>query len=180
MSKYLRVCLVLLFAICFVMAVALWKGLYSFLFAWVLNLMLMMVVLYINQTFKPKLKSTYYNAKKWEDNGKIYEWFGVHVFRKVLVWVGWEKLHKDANPVKKNLDALEHLEYNTRQSEFGHLIIFFIVLLPTIFVWFYNGFIQSLWLIILNIILNIYPIYVQRYNRPRLQKLLIKLRRFPN
>lgn len=175
MIKYLRVCLVLLFAICVVMAVALWKGPYSFLFAWVLNFMLMMIVLYINQTFKPKLKSTYYNSKKWEDSGKIYKWFGVDEFRKVLVWVGWEKLNKGSNPVKKNLDALKHLEYNTRQSEFGHLIIFFIVLLPSLFVGFHYGFMQSLWLIILNIILNAYPIVVQRYNRPRLQKLLIKL-----
>ena len=175
MSKYLRVCFVLLFAFCVVMAIAIWKGLYSFLFAWVLNLMLMMSVLYINQTFKPRLKSNYYSSKKWEDYGKIYKWFGIDEFRKVLVWVGWEKLHKASNPVKKNLEALKHLEYNTRQSEFGHLIIFFIVLLPTLFVGFYYGFIQSLWLIILNIILNAYPIGLQRYNRPRLQKLLIKL-----
>ena len=180
MNKYLKIFLVLLFAVCVIAPVALWKGLHSFLFAWVLNLMLMMIVLYINQTFKPRLKSTYYNSKKWEDNGKIYKWFGVDAFRKVLVWVGWEKLNKASNPVKKNLDALKHLEYNTRQSEFGHLIIFFIVLLPILFIGFHYGFMQSLWLIILNITLNAYPIGVQRYNRPRLQKLLIKLRRFPS
>ncbi len=155
-----------------VVAVALWKGLYSFLFAWVLNFMLMMGVLFITQTFKPRLKSPYYNSKKWENEGKIYKRFGVDEFRKVLVWVGWEKLNKPSNPVKKDLDALKHLEYSTRQSEFGHLIIFFIVLIFTFIVAIKYGIKQSLWLLFLNIILNVYPIGIQRHNRPRLRKII--------
>lgn len=59
----------------------------------------MMGFLFISQTFKPGLISTHYNSKKWEAEGKIYKWFGVHEFRKVLVWVGWEKLNKASNPV---------------------------------------------------------------------------------
>ncbi len=132
----------------------------------------MMAVLSFTQTFKPRLTSTYYSPKPWERNGKIYEWFGINGFRKLLVWVGWEKLNKAANPVKKDLDALNHLEYTTRQSEFGHLVIFFIVLTFTLFVSLDYGFRQSIWLLSLNILLNLYPIWVQRYNRPRLQKII--------
>ena len=179
MDKYLGVCFVLLFVVCTVVAVALWQGLHSLLFAWVLNLMLMMGVLYVTQTFKLRLASTYYDSKKWEAEGKIYKWFGIHGFRKILVWVGWEKLNKASNPVKKSLDALKHLEYGTRQSEFGHLIIFFIVLVFALFVGFYSGFKQSLWLFMLNVILNAYPVGVQRYNRPRLQKAINKINGFP-
>jgi hypothetical protein len=100
-SKYLKVCLVLLSVVFTVVGVALWQGLYSFVFAWVLNFMLMMGVLYLTQTFRPRLTSPYYHAKKWEMEGKIYKWYGVNVFRKILVWVGWEKLKKASNPVKK-------------------------------------------------------------------------------
>ena len=174
-GKNLTLVFVLLFIGCTVVGVALWQGLTSFVFAWVLNFMLMVGVLYLTQTFKPRLASTYYHSKKWEAEGKIYKWLGVHGFRKVLLWVGWEKLHKASNPVKKSLAALKHLEYGTRQSEFGHLIIFFIVLTVTLFVGFYYGFKQSLWLLILNIVLNAYPIGVQRYNRPRIQKTIGKL-----
>ena len=179
MSKYLRVCFVLLLVACTVAVVAFWQGLHSLVFAWVLNLMLMVGVLNITQTFKLRLASTYYNSKKWEAEGKIYKWFGVHGFRKVLVWVGWEKLNKASNPVKKSLDALKHLEYSTRQSEFGHLIVFFIVLALTLFVGFYHGFKQSLWLLMLNVILNAYPIGVQRYNRPRLKKAINRINGLP-
>ena len=138
----------------------------------------MIGVLHITQTFKLKLESTYYNSKKWETGGKIYIWFGVQGFRKVLVWVGWEKLSKAVNPVNKSLDALKHLEYSTRQSEFGHLIIFFIVFALTLLVGFYYGFKQSLWLLILNILLNAYPIGVQRFNRPRLLKAINNIKSF--
>src|SRR5690606_17917420 len=176
MAKNLLLGFNLLFAGCTVVGVAFWQGLPSFIFAWVLNFMLMVGVLYITQTFKPRLASTYYHSKKWEAEGKIYKWLGVDIFMKVLVWIGWEKVHKASNPVKKNLESLRHLEYGTRQSEFGHLIIFFIVLAVTLFVGFYYGLKQSLWLLILNILLNAYPIGVQRYNRPRLRKAIANYR----
>ena len=147
-----------------------WVGLQGFLFAWILNLMLMMCVFQFTLTLKPEFKSTYYNEKKWEKKGEIYKSLGVNVFRKLLVLIGWEKLNKKANPVKKSLDALIHLEYVTKQSELGHIIIFFIVILFTIFVAVKFGITESLWLLILNVALNVYPIILQRYNRPRLKK----------
>ena len=154
--------------------VMLWKGLSSFLFAWILNFMLMITVLFCTQLTKPRLASTYYNSKKWEMEGKIYEWIGVNLFRKLLVWMGWEKLNKKTNPVKKKPSALIHLEYSTRQSEFGHLVIFFIVSSFTIYVAIRFGITKSLWLLSLNVILNIYPIILQRYNRPRIHKLIMQ------
>jgi hypothetical protein len=172
MNKYLRVCFALIFIGITLAGVALWQDLHSLVFAWVLNFMLMFGVSYIAETFKPRLVSTYYNSKKWEAEGEIYKWFGVDVFRKILVWVGWEKLNKASNPVSKNLYTLKHLEYRTRQSEIGHLIIFFIVLIFNLVVVFKYGIIQSLWLFFLNIVLNFYPILVQRYNRPRLQNII--------
>src|SRR5690606_29570090 len=172
MNNYLKIGLVLILVLVTVMAAAHFFGLQSFTFEWVLNFMLMLGVSYFIQTYKPALKSSYYHTKKWENNGRIYQWFGINVFRKILVWVGWEKLNKASAPVQKNPAALKHLEYSTRQSELGHLIIFFIVFATTFFISFYYGLKQSLWLIILNVILNAYPIGVQRYNRPRLQRIL--------
>jgi len=175
MKKYLGTVMVAIIAIGISLGVAYWQGLDSFVFAWILNFMLMMAVLSFTQTFRPRLTGAYFQPKSWESEGKVYEWTGLHGFRKLLVWVGWEKLNKAANPVKKNLEALKHLEYNTRQSEFGHLIIFFIVLAVALFVGAHQGFRHSLWLHLLNILLNLYPIAVQRYNRPRLQKAIRRM-----
>ncbi|QJW90501.1 hypothetical protein HNV11_14495 [Spirosoma taeanense] len=168
MTKYVVLPAVLLVAALTIVAVAMWRGMNSFVFAWILNFMLMMVVLSFTQTFKPQLASTYYRPQPWEADGKVYTWLGVNVYRKLLVWVGWEKANKATNPVKKKLDALTHLEYTSRQSEFGHLIIFFAVLAVTLLVGVTSGLSETVWLISLNVLLNLYPIFVQRYNRPRL------------
>lgn len=114
--------------------------------------------------------------KTGENNGKLYETFGINLFRKLLVLIGWEKLNKKANPVKNDLESLLHLEYRTKQSELGHLIVFFIVLGFTIYVALKFTFRESLYLLVLNIILNVYPILLQRYNRPRLQRALVLFR----
>jgi len=145
-------------------------GLQGFIFAWILNFMLMMFVYLFTETLKPEFKSNYYKEKVWEKRGKIYESFGINIFRKLLVLVGWEKLNKKANPVEKNLEALIHLEYRTKQSELGHIIIFFIVIGFNVYVALTFGILESLWLMVLNIVLNLYPILLQRYNRPRLNK----------
>jgi hypothetical protein len=168
MNRYLKVCLVLFLVLTAVVAVGMWKGPDSFVFAWILNFALMLGVFYFTHHHQLQLTSTYYSVKKWEDQGKIYKWFGVNVFRKILVWVGWEKIIKAVSPVNKSPEALKQLEYGTRQSEFGHLLIFFIVLLVNVFVAIYYGATKSLSLFALNIILNFYPIILQRYNRPRL------------
>lgn len=170
MKKYLEFILSLLIAILAIVIVLTWQGSHSFIFAWTLNLMLMFLVLMMTRTFRPALTSGYFNTKKWENAGKIYEWFGINLYRSMLVRIGWEKLNKSANPVKKDLKALTHLEFVTRESEFGHLLIFFIVLSIGVFVGVYYGFTKSLWLHTLNLILNVYPIALQRYNRPRLQR----------
>lgn len=127
-------------------------------------------VLAFTETLKSELTSTYYNDKTWELKGKIYESFGINFFRKLLVWIGWEKLNKKSNPVQKNTKALLHLHYQTKQSELGHIIIFVIVMGFHIFVAFKFGILKSLWLLILNILLNLYPILLQRYNRPRIER----------
>lgn len=172
MRKYLIFFLILfaaLFAIVFVFRK---NGPHSFVFAWDINFALMLAVSSYTTTFNPKLTSAYYNPKKWEANGILYKWLGVNIFRKLLVLIGWEKVIRVASPVKKNLDAIKNLEHGTRQSEFNHLIIFFIVLAMNIFVVFRYGLTQSLSLFILNVIFNVYPVMLQRYNRPRLQRAL--------
>ncbi len=157
-------------------------GMQGFLFANYLNFTLMACIGVFTEKLKSKNTSNYFNQKVWENNGKIYKLLGINVFRKLLVWIGWEKLNKKANPVNGNMEALTNLEYNTKQSELAHLIVFFIVLGFTIYVIIEFSFIKSLWLIFLNILFNVYPIFLQRYNRPRLQKAfeLNKQRRTPN
>ncbi|MDN3686351.1 hypothetical protein [Cyclobacterium jeungdonense] len=172
LKKFAFVAFTWLFVAASTVGIASWQGLNTFMFAWVVNFLLMTALMAYTETLQPPLRSSYFDTKNWEAGGTVYRWLGVHVFRRMLVWIGWEKLSRASNPVKKNRAALKKLEYQTRQSEFGHAIIFIIVLVFGIVVAFLYGVRQSFWLFFLNIILNLYPIVVQRYNRPRLQRVL--------
>ncbi|MBW8684766.1 glycosyl-4,4'-diaponeurosporenoate acyltransferase CrtO family protein [Chitinophaga rhizophila] len=144
----------------------------SLSFAWVLNFLLMLLVMAFTETLRGPFTSPYYNAKQWERGGKVYEALGVNVFRKLLVLVGWEKLNKKSNPVEKGAEALAKLHNQTKKSELGHIIILFIVAGFNVFVAFRFGVLHSMWLLVLNILFNFYPIVLQRYNRPRIQRAL--------
>jgi hypothetical protein len=170
LAKSLLLIFIAVITILLVYALVHYIGMQGFLFAWTLNYLLMSCVFAFTETLKSELASSYYIEKPWEQRGKIYESFGINFFRKLLVWIGWEKLNKKANPIEKNTKALMHLHYKTKQSELGHIIILIIVLGFNIYVAFKFGVLQSLWLLILNILLNFYPILLQRYNRPRLER----------
>jgi hypothetical protein len=67
--------------------------------------------------------------------------------------------------VKKDFENLKSREKNTRAGEFSHLLIAIIVLILTLILT--SSIKEAKWLIITNIIFHIYPVFTQRYNRPR-------------
>jgi hypothetical protein len=170
MRKTLNLILITIFTIGSICALVHYIRMDGFSFAWALNFLLMICVLAFTEALKSQLTSSYYNEKGWERRGKIYEPLGINFFRKLLVWIGWEKLNKKATPIEKNTKALMNLRYQTKKSELGHVIIFIIVLGFNVFVAFKFGVLKSLWLLILNVLLNLYPIFLQRYNRPRIER----------
>lgn len=170
MQKPLTLAGIIILTIALTCAITYFIDMRGFSFAWVLNFTLMGCVLYFTETLKSPLTGAYYQEKPWERRGKIYEYAGVNVFRKILVWVGWEKLNKKANPIRKDTDTLMQLHYRTKQSELGHVIILIIVFGFNAFVAIKYGIAQSLWLLGSNVVLNLYPILLQRYNRPRIAR----------
>lgn len=172
MNKTITLILIATATIASICALVIYIRMDSFSFAWVLNFLLIFFVVYFTAALKSQFGSSYYNQKGWEQKGKVYEYFGINFFRKLLVWIGWEKLIRKSNPIEKNTKALENLLYQTKKSELDHLIILLIVLGFNVFVVFKFGVVKSLSLLLLNVVLNLYPIFLQRYNRPRIARAL--------
>lgn len=145
-------------------------GFSSFTFAWILNFSLMALYTFIAARIPFQLKSSYFKPRKFEKQGRIYRAAGVLVYKKLLVWIGWEKLNKQNYKLKPDFKVLEQLEYQTRSSEFGHAVIFLIVCLTALFLT--DTFREAKWLLILNLLLHFYPVILQRYNRPRYKMIL--------
>ena len=127
-------------------------------------------MVFFTETLKSPFTSPYFNAQPWEQKGKIYESLGIHFYRKLLVWIGWEKLNKKSNPIEKN--TLAHVHLQTKKSEFSHLIILIVVFGFNVYVAIQYGVLKSMWLLLLNVLFNLYPVFLQRYNRPRLERIL--------
>lgn len=170
MKKTLTAAFIAILTIAAVYAVVIYIRMDGFAFAWILNFLLMFFVVFFTTSLKSELTSSYYDEKSWESKGKIYENLGINLFRKLLVAVGWEKVIRKGYPIEKNTKALRNLYYQTKKSELDHLIILIIVLGFNVFVAFKFGVAKSLWLLVLNILFNLYPILLQRYNRPRIAR----------
>ena len=148
-------------------------GFTNFTFAWVLNFTLMAWFTYIDSLFNWKFDSKYFKVQPFEKGGSIYKFFGVDYYRKLLVLVGWEKISRKENKIQNSRDSLKKAEYSSRSSEVGHSVIFLIVMVVTFLV--ADSFRKAFWLLFLNLLLNIYPVFVQRFNRPRYQRVLQKM-----
>ncbi|SHL38316.1 hypothetical protein SAMN05444266_103147 [Chitinophaga jiangningensis] len=170
MKKTLSLVLISIFSIAAVAAMCYYLRMDTFSFAWALNFLLMLGALLLTDGMKSPLNSPYYDEQPWERGGKIYEILGVNFFRKLLVWIGWEKVIRKTHPLDKSSASLENLYNQTKKSELGHFIIFWIVLVINIYVAVKYGVLKSLWLLVLNLLMHVYPIFLQRYNRPRFKR----------
>lgn len=153
-----------------------YTGVTSFSFSLNLNFCLMIWFTVVENQLTPLLRSAYFNEQPFEKGGRIYVFWGVSGFRWLLRFVGWEKATRPNFPAGRTRSALQQCERSTRVSELGHTLIALIVLGVTVYVWAYYSFAESIWLLALNILLNLYPILVQRYNRPRYRRAIRALR----
>lgn len=168
MKKSLSLILIVLVTAALVYGLVRTIGMQKAGFAISLNFLLMGGALIFIETLKSKLQSKYFDQKPWENGGKIYQSFGINLFRKLLVLVGWEKLSKATKPVGKGADTLANLYHRTKIDELGHLIILVIVAAFTVVVAIRFGLAKAMPLLVSNILLNLYPVMLQRFNRPRI------------
>lgn len=156
-------------------------GVSSLAFGWSYNFLLMGLYWVLIQQIQPNLNWKYFELEWFDKYGLTYRYLGVHLYRKLLVIVGWEKVtRKNNNDVKNDLAALKNCEYNTRISEFGHTLIAVLVLVTAAMLYLLSSFSDVKWLLLTNVLLNVYPILVQRFNRPRYQRIIQTKQRIGN
>lgn len=119
----------------------------------------------------------YYQPKNFDKFGRVYELLGVLFFRK-LVRRGPLHIFAPKYQYSGRRELLPLLEQETRTAEAIHMFAFFASLLLVAYALYYGWFDSVGWLLLFNVLLNVYPVMLQRYNRVRLQRLLQK--RLPN
>ncbi len=142
-------------------------------FAIAVNFLFMIIFTIIFDTLiSPIFSEKYFRSKPFEKEGSIYRWFGIMYYKRALKLIGWEKIIRKDQRIKHNLDALTTFERWTQGSEAIHLFAAISVIAYTVWVGWSYSIREIRWFVIANIIVNVYPVMLQRYNRPRIYRLI--------
>jgi hypothetical protein len=123
---------------------------------------------------------SYFDEHRFELGGRLYEYLGVRRFKSVASAGDYlNRFRRRHDPAFRNVrsygDALDW-EARTRLNEALHLLnfLFSVVMMSWLC---YRG--RYTWLpeiVVLTVLLNVYPILLQRYNRARIRR--VRARRF--
>lgn len=119
------------------------------------------------------LPSEYYAFKAFESSGQLYERLGIRLFKK-LVRRGPLSIFSPTLrfPKKKTVAALQQLDQEMRKAEAIHVFIFIVMWLFISFAVLRGWFDAAGWLLLFNVLINGYPVMLQRYNRIKLHELI--------
>ena len=118
----------------------------------------------------------YFKIQKFEESGKLYEFLGVKIFKRIILRIG--KIFNMINKrfarywlSERNKQALDEFRIKTMSYEkihlTGTLIIMVLLLARTGKIGFENNLI-----LITAFIINFYALILQRYNRTRIERVL--------
>ena len=142
-------------------------------FAISINFLFMVIYTIIfDKLFSQPFSSKYFMSQSFERKGTIYQWFGIRYYKYLLKIIGWEKIIRNDQPIKNNLTTLVNYESWTKGSELIHLFSAITVFGFIIWIALHYSINDILWLFAFNILVNVYPVMLQRYNRPRIIKLI--------
>ncbi len=119
------------------------------------------------------LPPDYYTIKAFESSGQLYERLGIRLFKK-LVRRGPLSIFSPTLrfPKEKTTAALQRLDQEMRKAEAIHVFIFVVMGLFISFAVLKGWFDAAGWLLLFNVLINVYPVMLQRYNRIKLQELI--------
>ena len=124
------------------------------------------------------LPAGYYRPKHFELSGRFYECLGVRWFKR---WtpdgdhvVRYIRHFLPDYKVITGRCSLGGLDMRTRRSEQGHLLWLLVTATPILYALVCGWAVLASWLFLGNLVINVYPIMVQRYNRARVQRSLAR------
>ncbi|MBV6429883.1 MAG: hypothetical protein KIPDCIKN_04481 [Haliscomenobacter sp.] len=137
-----------------------------------INCLTVIYFLFLHYTLKTSLlPDKYYEIHEFEKSGTLYRLIGVKVFKIILTKSPLPTFTAKLNIKEYSFEGIKILEKKMRVAEKVHMESF----LTTFIVMLLFGFIRDYrffyFMAIFNIVINFYPVLVQRYNRTRIYKI---------
>ncbi len=148
-------------------------GFRSPVFALLVNWLIMSWIAILGQVIHFSFPLAYYHTRPFEQSGRLYERLGIRLCQR-LVRRGPLTIFSPtlAFPKGNRATALRYLDGEMRNAETGHALVFVAVLPFAAFALLQGWFDAGGWILFFDILINAYPVMLQRYNRIRLHKLL--------
>jgi hypothetical protein len=103
----------------------------------------------------------------------LYRWVGVGLVKRIVATRMWPQMNGFKPPPKPRThqELLVRIELSTLGAEVCHGATFLLVLFVAMFFLAVGRFPEALWLFAFNVLLNGYPVMLQRANRWRVQQI---------
>ena len=148
-------------------------GFRSPIFALLLNWLVMSWMVIVGQVIQLSFPSAYHDIRPFEQTGEVYERAGIRLFKKLVRRGPFTVFSPTLRfPQEKTASALRNLESEMRKAETGHALIFILMLLFVGYAVLQGWLDAAAWILFFNILINGYPIMLQRYNRIKLEELI--------
>jgi hypothetical protein len=122
------------------------------------------------------LPEAYYRVRPVEQSGRLYEALGVRLFRAFVpdgdLSNRWRRRREPRFRIVRNRRMAEAFAWRTRESERAHLVLLMMGILSTAFAWQIGWHGWAAYLGIGNVLVNLYPVLLQRYTRSRIARLV--------
>jgi len=122
------------------------------------------------------LPRAYFEIREFERTGRIYRALGGLVFRRFApngdLANKWERRANPDFRVIGGRRAAAAFVFRTEQSERGHLVLLALGLVSAVYAWHIGWHGWAMYLSAGNVLVNVYPILLQRYTRSRLRVIL--------
>jgi Glycosyl-4,4'-diaponeurosporenoate acyltransferase len=125
----------------------------------------------VSRFIRPRLASAYHELRKFERDGRLYEHLGVVWAKRLLRRGPLAVFNPDLHlPVDRTPEELAHLDRRMRDAEASHLILLVATLGVVAHAVARGWWGAAGWTLLFDVLLNGYPVMLQRYNRARLGK----------
>jgi hypothetical protein len=145
----------------------------SFILAILLNLFITGIFAFTGFVYPSSrlMPDSYYAVKNPKAITNAYRYLGVKYFRSFLMLIHWGKEKNRKQYFNGTKSGIKDFDFQTRQSEFGHLAAFVAISLTCIWLLPMGHVRIALLTMALNIPFNLYPVILQRIHRVQIQRL---------
>ena len=108
----------------------------------------------------------------------LYRWIGVGLVKRIVATRVWPMMHGFEPPpkLKNRQELLERTEHTARGAETCHAVTFVFAVFVALICLAIGRIAGALWILAFNLLLNGYPVMLQRVHRWRLQQLRARFR----